>query len=78
MARYTHEQAEQDVKSVLLAGGGTVTHNELVSALEAQNKTQAVNHLLTLQANGAIKAQVVAVSAGTNELRYSLPVQGGA
>lgn len=73
MARFTHEQAAQAVTTVLTAAGGTMSHNDLVTALENNNAGQAVQHFLTLQSTGVINAQVVAVAVGTNELRYSLP-----
>lgn len=73
MARFTHEDAAAAVTAALTAAGGTMSHNDLVTALEAQNKSAAVAHFLTLQSVGVMKAQVVAVSLGNSELRYSLP-----
>lgn len=75
MARFTHEDAAAAVVDALTAAGGSMAHNDLVAALETQNKSQAVQHFLTLQSLGTIAAQVVAVAPGVNELRYSLPAQ---
>lgn len=76
MARYTHEKAAEAVTAALQAAGGSATHNELVAALESSGNAGAVPHLITLQSTGLIRGQVVAVSPGVNELRYS--VVGGA
>lgn len=72
MARYTHEQAAQAVAEALQAAGGTMSHNELVSALENNGQGQAVQHLVTLQNNKQINAMVVAQPDNVPELRYTL------
>lgn len=72
MARLSRAEAAEAVTSAITANGGTVNHEQLVNALEANKQSRAVEHLINLIHDGTVTAQVVAVDAGTNELRYSV------
>lgn len=58
MARINVEDAAETVRAKLQAGGGEMTHNELVEALESDGAIHEAAMLMQLRRNGYLKFRV--------------------
>lgn len=80
MARMREEDRSQAVNDALTAGGGTMTHEALVGALQTAGKAEAAESLRRLKREGKIYSRLEGQANGTPVLRYSLtpfpPEQG--
>lgn len=72
MARMKEQDRKTAVQDALTAAGGTMSHNDLVAALEADGKAEAAESLLRIKREGAIYAKVSAQPSGAPVMQYSL------
>lgn len=76
-ARVTEEQVLEMFNQHLSAAGGQITHNDLVTRMEAADQGQYVLAVMKLANAGRIKARVDAHNADDAQSRPTL-VYGGA
>lgn len=75
MARTTPEQKQQYVIDAISAAGGSLTHDELVAALDQQGRGDSALELRNLKAAGRIVATLKPTPENPAKpvLRYALP-----
>lgn len=73
MARLTDSEALEQIKAVLTANKGELSHDDIVKALENAGQAEAVKSLPKFANSGyGIKAVVVAVAGQKSFIKYSL------
>lgn len=72
MARMKEPDRKAAVQAALTTAGGTMTHNDLIAALETAGKAEAAESLLRMKRENAIYAKLSAQASGSPVLQYSL------
>jgi len=72
MARMKESDRKTAVQTALTAAGGTMTHNDLVAALEVAGKAEAAESLLRMKKESVIYARLESQATGRPVLSYSL------
>lgn len=73
MAYIRYEAALPKLKAAVQAGGGAVSHNDLLAALEANGDGDAMQHVRAAVKRNDLSAELVAQPGTRAVLLYSVP-----